>query len=140
MPLKTFQDEQPATNMTPMIDVIFQLIIFFMVGTSFTQAEHRIDLKIPAISDAARPATAPPDKKVVSVYQDGKVYLDDRAVTLEQLTSTLAAARSQYKSVGVTLRGDAGLSLQRTAEVLQAIRRAGVSEMGIAVKPTNPRK
>jgi biopolymer transport protein ExbD len=139
MPLKTFQDEQPAMNMTPMIDVIFQLIIFFMVGTSFTQPENRIDLKIPAISNTARPATPPPDKKVVNVYQDGRVYLDGQTLTLEQLTSTLAAARSQYKSLGVTIRGDATLSLQRTAEVLQAVRRAGVADMGIAVKPTNAR-
>jgi biopolymer transport protein ExbD len=140
MPLKTLQDEQPSMNMTPMIDVIFQLIIFFMVGTSFTQAEHRIELKIPAVSDAARPATPPPDKKVVNVYQDGKVFLDGQPVTLEQLTSTLAAARRQYKDLGVTIRGDAAISLQRTAEVLQAVRRAGVAEMGIAVKPTNPRR
>lgn len=140
MPLKTIQDEQPALNLTPMIDVIFQLIIFFMVGTSFTQAEHRIELKIPAVSDAARPATAPPDKRVVSVYQDGRVFLDSRPVTLEQLTTDLAAARSQYKDLGVTLRGDGQLSLQRTAEVLQAIRRSGVAEMGIAVKPVNPRR
>jgi biopolymer transport protein ExbD len=140
MPLKTLQDEQPALNMTPMIDVIFQLIIFFMVGTSFTQAEHRLDLRLPAVSDAARPATAPPDKKVVNVYQDGRIYLDSQAVTLEQLTAALAAARRQYQDLGVTLRGDGDLSLQRTAEVLQAIRKSGVAEMGIAVKATNPRR
>lgn len=140
MPLKTLQDEQPAMNMTPMIDVIFQLIIFFMVGTSFTQAEHRLDLRIPAVSDVARPATAPPDKKVVNVYQDGRVFLDSKPVTLEQLTASLAAARSQYKDLGVTLRGDGALPLQRTAEVLQAIRKSGVAEMGIAVKNTNPRQ
>lgn len=123
-----------------MIDVIFQLIIFFMVGTSFTQAEHRIELRIPAVSDAARPATAAPDKKVVNVYQDGRVFLDQQPVTLEQLTAALVSARSQYTDLGVTLRGDGELSLQRTAEVLQAIRKSGVAEMGIAVKATNPRR
>jgi biopolymer transport protein ExbD len=138
MPLKTLQDEQPALNMTPMIDVIFQLIIFFMVGTSFTQAEHRLDLRIPAVSDALRPATAAPDKRVVNVYQDGRVFLDSQPVTLEQLTAQLSAARSQYKDLGVTLRGDGELSLQRTAEVLQAVRKSGVAEMGIAVKNVNP--
>ncbi len=140
MPLKTLQDEQPALNLTPMIDVIFQLIIFFMVGTSFTQAEHRIELRIPAVSDAPRPATPRPDKKAVNVYQDGRVFLDQQPVTLEQLTSALAAARSQYKDLGVTLRGDGDLTLQQTANILQAIRKSGVAEMGIAVKTTNPRR
>lgn len=127
-------------NMTPMIDVMFQLIIFFTVGTSFAQPEARIDLKVPQISDTARPATAPPDKRVVTVYQDGKVYLDRDLVTLEQLTARLSAARSQYKGLGVTVRGDANISLQRTAEVLQACRRSGVSEMAIAVRATNTKR
>jgi biopolymer transport protein ExbD len=127
-------------NMTPMIDVFLQLIIFFMVGTSFTPPEQRLQLRVPAISDAARPATAPPDRKIVNVYQDGRVFLDSKPVTLEQLTAGLAAARSQYRDLGVTLRGDGELSLQRAAEVLHAIRSSGVSEMGIAVKGTNPRR
>ena len=95
MPLKTMQDEQPQLNMTAMVDVMFQLIIFFMVGTSFTQAEHSIQLRMPTVNEHARPATAPPDKKVVTVYQDGKVLLDGKTVSLEQLTAQLAAARAR---------------------------------------------
>jgi biopolymer transport protein ExbD len=140
MPLKTLPDELPPMNLTPMIDVMLQLVIFFIVGTNFAQPEQRIDLKIPQVGDAARPATAPPDKKVVTVYQDGKVYLDRDVVTLEQLTARLSAARSQYKGLGVTVRGDAGLSLQRTAEVLEACRRSGIAEMAIAVRAVNPKR
>ncbi len=48
MPLKTHQDEQPTLNLTPMIDIVFLLIIFFMVGTKFAEWENKLALKVPA--------------------------------------------------------------------------------------------
>ena len=44
MPLKMHEDEMPSINLTPMVDIVFQLIIFFMVGTKFTEMEKKIDL------------------------------------------------------------------------------------------------
>ena len=49
MPLKTYQDEQPVLNLTPMIDVLFLLIIFFMVGTKFAGNEKKIKLQLPSV-------------------------------------------------------------------------------------------
>ena len=47
MPLRTHQDEAPAINLTPMIDIVFNLIIFFMVGARFTELEKKVDLAVP---------------------------------------------------------------------------------------------
>ena len=52
MPLKTHLDEQPSLNLTPMIDIVFLLIIFFMVGTKFTELERKIALEVPQISES----------------------------------------------------------------------------------------
>src|SRR5690606_15367471 len=49
MPLKTHQDDMPAVNLTPMIDIVFQLIIFFMVGARFTELEKKVDLSVPEV-------------------------------------------------------------------------------------------
>ena len=49
MPLKTHPDEQPALNLTPMIDIVFLLIIFFMVGTKFAEWESKLTLKVPQV-------------------------------------------------------------------------------------------
>ena len=133
MPLKIARDEQPQLNLTPMIDVVFCLLIFFMVGARFTQMEHKIALKVPQVSQAGT-LTPAPDKRAVNVYQDGTITLDGKLVTLEQLTNTLAATRSQYREAGVIVRGDAGSSFQRVAEVLSACRRAGIAELGISVR------
>ena len=125
-------------NMTPMIDVIIQLIVYFMVGTSFTQMEHKMGLKLPEVSGQGA-LTSAPSKKVVNVYRDGQVTLDQRTVSLAELTGQLTAARKQYQSLGVVVRGDADVHLQRVAEVLHACRQSGVAEMAIAVR-VNPKR
>ena len=49
MPLKTETVEEPTLNLTPMIDIVFLLIIFFMVGTQFAQMENQYDIQLPTI-------------------------------------------------------------------------------------------
>ena len=133
MPLKTHQDEQPTLNLTPMIDVVFLLIIFFMVGAKFTELEREIDLEVPQVSDSAALAPAP-EKMVVNVHRDGTITLNEQTVTEAELVAQLTAARQQYADLGVIVRGDAAGTFQQVASALSAVRRAGVSEMGIAVR------
>jgi len=134
MPLKTHSDDQPSLNMTPMIDCVFLLLIFFLLGTKFTELERKIGLRIPEVRNAQALSPAP-SKKVVNVHRDGTVTLDQTAVTLDDLTSRLKQARSQYADLGVLVRGDAQGQFQRVAEVLNACKQAGVAELGIGVRP-----
>jgi biopolymer transport protein ExbD len=132
MPLKTSMDEAPALNLTPMIDVLFNILIFFLVGTTFADAERDLQLSVPKVSDKLT-LTAAPQRRVVNVYQDGSVTLDNEPLTLQQLTSELTAARKEYAELGVIVRGDAAGSFQNVADALSAVRLAGISDMGIAV-------
>ena len=61
MPLKTDTIEEPNLNLTPMIDIVFLLIIFFMVGTRFTEMERQYDIRLPTVSEAL-PLTNLPDE------------------------------------------------------------------------------
>ena len=133
MPLKTHMDEQPSLNLTPMIDIIFLLIIFFMVGTKFSELERKIGLEVPSVADSGT-LTAAPAKRVVNVYRNGSLTLDRIPVTLEQLTNTLSSAQRQYSDLGVLIRGDATGQFQRVAEVLNACKQAGIVELGISVR------
>jgi len=137
MPLRTSLDEQPTLNLTSMIDVLFLLIIFFMVGTKFTEMERKIGLKVPQVSDVEA-LTAAPEKKVVNVYRDGQITLDRETVTLDDLSRRLNAARSQYADLGVLVRGDGQGAFQHVADVLTACRRAGITELGVAVTAEKP--
>ena len=120
-------------NMTPMIDVVFLLLIFFMVGTKMSDSERSIALKVPVVSDAA-PLTEPPNSREILVYEDGRIELDQRTVTIESLREELAAAKREYADLGVIVRGDAKGAFQNVATVLSACREAGIDDMGISVR------
>jgi biopolymer transport protein ExbD len=136
MPLKTHTDEQPTLNLTPMIDIVFLLIIFFMLGTKFTElseAEKKIPLQVPEVAAGAT-MTPAPERRVVSVYRDGRIALDREEMSLDDLVGELTEAREEYSDLGVIVRGDAQGTFQNVASVLSAVRKAGISDMGISVR------
>jgi biopolymer transport protein ExbD len=133
MPLKTHREEPPTLNLTPMIDVVFLLIIFFMVGTKFTELERKISLQVPQVADVKALSPAP-ENRVINVYQDGRITLDQDEVDLEQLIQRLSNARNEYEDLGVLVRGDSDGPFQNVASVLGACREAGIADMGISVR------
>ncbi len=132
MPIKVSQGEEVSLNMTSLIDVVFFLNIFLLLATTFPRPEHDIEVELPKVVHADA-LTEAPSQRVVNVRRDGHVALDQEEVTLDELTSRLAAARQQYEGLGVQVRGDAHALHQNVAEVLHACQRAGVKQLGISV-------
>src|SRR5262245_2010297 len=139
MPLKIAEPEEPALNLTPMIDVILTLVIFFMVASRFTDEERTLGVKVPSVSTHAA-VSAAPEPKVVNVYSDGRILLGTQPVSLEELTGQLVAAQGQYRKLSVLVRGDRGTSHGRMTDVYDACRRAGITEVGISVKVDTKRR
>ena len=133
MPLKTHFDEQPTINLTPMLDVVFNIIIFFMVATKFAEMERKIELQVPQVADV-QALTPAPERRVINVYRDGRIALDRDFVSLDQLVARLSEARRDYADLGVMVRGDAEGAFQNVAGVLGACRQAGIQEMGVSVR------
>jgi len=136
MPLKIEREDQNAINLTPMIDIVFLLIIFFMVSTKFSElneVERDLAINVPAVSDATA-LTAAPNKRLVEVSKDGSIKLDRHAVTLSELKSKLSAAKQQYPKLGVVIRGDGQGALQHSVEVLATCRKAQITDLNITVK------
>lgn len=134
MRLKTTPDEIPTLNLTSMIDVLFVLIIFFMLATRFADVERDIAVKVPRVQGQAGTAAAPaPARRIINVQRDGQITLDRKVVSAEQLTAELSAARRQNQALGVIVRGDGEGAFQNVATVLNACRRAGIGDLGISV-------
>jgi len=125
--------DEAGINLTPMIDVVFLLVIFFMVGSKFDNGESRVQVNVPGVADM-RSISRVPDERIVEVAADGAITLDGQAVSPDQLTQTLRLQRESYPGLRVAVRGDSASSFQRVAEVLQMVRLAGVEQMGIATK------
>src|SRR5690606_7672167 len=92
VPLKTIQDDQIQMNLTPMIDVVFLLILFFMVATKFTEQSHNIELELPKVASAGEAAVAK-KPRAVTVFADGRLELDGEPVDRTALVTLLATAR-----------------------------------------------
>jgi len=119
--------------LTPMIDIVFNLIIFFMVSTRFTEIEKKVDLSVPQVAETRGLNDAPPSR-TINIYRDGSVTLDSQPITLPQLANRLAAERRQHQDLGIVVRGDADASFQNVAAVITTCTQAGISEMGISVR------
>lgn len=133
MPLKTCHDELPQLNLTSMIDVVFLLIIFFMVAAKFSDDERQLDVRVPQVSSPSA-LTPPPQAREVAVQADGVLELDGQPATPAELTSRLAAALGEYPDLKVIIRGDAEAAFQHVAEALAACQEAGVAELAISVR------
>lgn len=136
MPLKTTYDEQPSLNLTPMIDIVFLLIIFFMVGTRFSELndlEKQLPISVPEVS-AGTALTAPPKQKVIHVFQDGRIHFEDQDVDLADLTAKLKDAKQAYRKQGVVIRGDASSQHQTVVSVINACRQADIIDIAVSVR------
>jgi len=138
MPLKTHQDDLPVLNLTPMVDIVFNLLIFFMVSTQFVDLEKKVDLSVPEVGSAAGGLSEIQRSKTINVFRDGTITLDSQSVTVNELRNLLATAHRQYEGLQVTIRGDGAAPYQCVAGVMTACRQAGIAEMGIAVAPGDP--
>jgi biopolymer transport protein ExbD len=128
-------DELPHINMTPMVDVVLCLLVFFMVATRlYDWDEGRFDVKVPQVTDAA-PLTAAPDDLVLNIAAPGQVEVRDQVYDLAGLTAALTAARERYADQGVQVRGDASLRYQDLADVLAACDAAGIGRVQLRVRP-----
>jgi biopolymer transport protein ExbD len=133
MPLKIHQDERTELNLTPMIDVLILLIMFFMVASKFSDLDRNIEVQVPRVAEAGD-AVAPPQPHVVNVLADGRIDLDGQAVSIAELTSRLAASHSPDGDRSVVVRGDASCAFQHVASALGACRAAHIDDLGITVR------
>ncbi|MCA9135475.1 MAG: biopolymer transporter ExbD [Planctomycetales bacterium] len=133
MALRQSRTEDPTINLTPMIDVVFLLVIFFMVGAKYSQREGRIPVNVPGV-DQPRAMVRGPDKWIVEVTREGQIYLDGREVTVDGLRSELSRGQAEFPNLGVVVRGDGEGTLDTYARVLSVCSAAGVRELDVAVK------
>ena len=120
-------------NLTSLIDVLFLLVIFFMVATKFDEMEREIKVAVPTVAQAGDD-TPPKQPLVVTVKADGTLELDGKSVSEQDLTTRLKAARTPLTEPTVVIHGDAKCPFQHVASALGACRQAGISELGITVR------
>ena len=131
-----FNDNQQAgpmaeINVTPMVDVMLVLLVIFILSAPlFT---HSLQLDLPT----AKSAPAPEKPQTVSVAIDaaGKLYWQDQAVTLEELTRRMAEAAGKQPQPEVQLRADKATRYEVIADVMSAAQSNGLNKLGFVTDP-----
>ena len=123
---------EPEFSMAPMLDVVFQLLIFFMLATNFSKAEEEreIEVDLPSTRSAAPPEPAP-EELVINVLRDGRYGLAGRALARGELEEELLRAARSHADVPVTIRGDRLVHHEDVVAVLDACGLAGLSNVAV---------
>lgn len=124
--------------MTPMIDVVFLLIIFFLVSSHLARQESQMPLPLPT-ADSGEEINASRERVVVNVTSDGSLSLSGRNVSSNELESRLRTEISSgKKDLEVRIRSDRGVAFQFVQPILLAVSKAGVSNVTFAVTKRSP--
>ena len=136
---RQLEHEEPLfINLTPMIDVILTLLIFFMAATKlYDWNEQKLDVQLPVVG-AAKPLTEAPKEIVLRIAQDGSVAIDGTVMTVPEIGEHLRTARENYPDQTVVIRCDGRAVFQRAAEVMSACESAGIHTVAVSVRETSP--
>jgi len=124
-------DDEPSINITPLIDVVFILLIFFMVSTRFID-EHDLSLELPAASAATTPPAA--EALRVQITRDGAYRVDGAAVAPSELVASLMRLHAQYPQRALRLRADGDARHGAVVRAMDAATAAGFARVDIATR------
>jgi biopolymer transport protein ExbD len=123
-----------SLSLTPLIDVVFLLLIFFLVATRFEQEERDMDVKLPQASEA-EPTIASRQELFVSLTAEGRFFLGGNEVDLPSLEKTLETAYQRNPGrQRVVIRADRESRTQHLVAVLNACNKANIRNYSVAAE------
>ena len=128
-------------NVTPLIDVVFLLIVFFLVSSHLAQQETQIELDLPSAASGQEPDIEPVPRVTINVLGDGQILLGSDAVTADAISRRLQVERQETSDdLEVRIRADRDLAYSHIEPLLLACAEARVWNVSFAVveKTGNP--
>ncbi len=118
-------------NVTPLLDLAFVLLIIFMITTPLL--ESSMNLVIPS-SGATNPTTNSSQVQTVSIDRTEMIRFNNQVVDLETLTTQLTQLKDANPDVAIVIRPDRELPVQKLITLMDALRRAQITKVGIATR------
>ena len=132
MNLQPGDNDEPDVNLTPLIDVVFLLLIFFMVSTTFEQ-QSRIKIDLPEAS--AAPTSQEDESLEILIDAQGRYFIGDQQVvktTAKTLKSAISKAVGEREGLAVTIRADAETPHQAVITALDVTSQLGLTHISLA--------
>ena len=121
---------QLQAPLTSLIDIVFLLLIYFLLTTNF-MVDEGIQVKLPQAN-----ATSPQTEKEITIYIDrsGKVFINNKAVPLNELFVIVKGKIAQQASVPVVIKADKSVILNKAVRVMDVVKAAGADHLVLATE------
>jgi biopolymer transport protein ExbD len=121
-------------SLTPLIDVVFLLLIFFLVTSEFEEEERRLNITLPTATSAV-PMTSRPREVVVDIDQQGAMFLNGQQTDLQELERLLRVAVSNNpNNQSVVIRADRSTTFQPVVSVMDVCNRTGIRDYTVTTQ------
>ncbi len=127
-------EQNADIDMTPMLDIVFIMLIFFIVTTSFVK-ESGIDVNRPTAQTATRKEHG---HIIVAIKANGDVWIDKRQVDIRAVRANVARLHAENPLGSVIIAADKNTTVDRLTQVMDQIRLAGITNAAIATEVGSP--
>ena len=125
---KNIQDDKLNLDLTPIIDVVFNLLIFFALSLNFSEITSSLNIKLPK----AKSSEVITDQQIViSIEKGNKISINDHAVFLDQIPTLLS---DENKNKVVVIKADTTIDHGFVVQIMDIIKQSGFKKLGIATK------
>jgi biopolymer transport protein ExbD len=128
------EEDEQEINITPMLDVVFIMLIFFIVTASFVK-EAGIDVNKPEAQTVQAKAKA---NILIAIDAQGRIWIDRRQVDPRAVRANIERLHAENPQGTVVIQADADARTRDLVQVMDAARLAGVYDVAIAAAPTGP--
>ena len=129
MRFRKTDEEEFRPELTPLVDVVFQLIIFFMVSTVFIEFSQQMDIETPEIEGSLVQDQV--KRLTIEVTKDEKIFLDGKQLAMDKMPEHL---RGQPNTRSVLIRADKRLPYGIVMQLIQICRTAGIDDIRTSVQ------
>ena len=130
MKLRNYREtKQPDLNIIPMIDIMFFLLVFFMLSTMYMVEQKTIPVNLPQATSAAI------DNKTnftVTLKDDGSMYLEDQQTDIQTLLMQATKEQKNNPSFAIIIRADKDINYDKVVSFIDTLKKAGITRFGLA--------
>ena len=127
------QNKRSATfDLTSLIDVVFLLLIFFMLTTTFVNLENRVKVNLPSGDFAA---AEPSENIIVTITENNTVYFNGKLIDPIKLTEIVAAKIKEEPEKIVILEADVNVLHGKVIRIMDLLKKGGAEKIAIATQP-----
>ncbi|WP_341503573.1 biopolymer transporter ExbD [Gallaecimonas sp. GXIMD4217] len=124
------QEEEAAIDMTPMLDIVFIMLIFFIVTTSFVK-ESGLDVNRPTAATATKKKSA---TIFIGISENGEVMMEKRNVDVERVRANVERMLAEQPEASVIIQADRNAKHGIVVEVMDQVKAAGIDKISVAAE------